>query len=100
MTATLEHDGILYRPESALRRNLRALRHRAGRGAMATAAAAVAATGRVLRAKATPAVAHVQEHAYTLIGFGLIDAAVFTHSLFAGLLVTGISWIVFEWKVT
>lgn len=100
MTATLEHNGLIYRPESALRRNLRAWRHRAGRGAVAAAVKAVAATGRVLAAKATPTVAHIREHAYTLVGFGLVDAAMFTHSLFTGLLVTGVSWIVFEWKVT
>lgn len=100
MTAVIEQGGVIYRRESGLRRNLRAWRRRAGGTALAGAVAAVRATGRVLVAKATPAVLHVKEHAYTIVGFGLVDAAMFTHSLFTGLLVTGVSWVVFEWKVS
>ena len=45
-------------------------------------------------------IAHLREHAYTLLGFGCISAASFWHSVFAGLLVTGILLLVFEWKVS
>jgi len=67
---------------------------------VAAAAGAVRAVGGALRARATPAVTHVRDHAYTIIGFGLLDAAMFTHSLFTGLIVTAVSFVVFEWKVT
>jgi hypothetical protein len=49
---------------------------------------------------ARPGIAHLTAHGYALLGLGFIDAAAFTHSLFAGLLVTGISWLVFEWKAS
>jgi hypothetical protein len=100
MTAVIGEDGRVWRPESALRRGLRRLRGRAaGTAAVTVASAARAALG-VAKAKAQPAVAHVREHAYSIMGFATVDAAMFTHSLFTGLLVTGISLFVFEWKVT
>jgi hypothetical protein len=34
------------------------------------------------------------------MGLGFIDAAAFVHSLFAGLFVTGITFLLFEWKVS
>lgn len=48
---------------------------------------------------ARPVVGHIREHAYGIIGLGCIDAAAFVHSTFTGLLVTGVSFLVFEWKV-
>lgn len=89
----------MYRPETALRRGLRALGGRAGRAGVAVAVTAVKTTLSVARARAKPAVRHLQENAYSIIGFGMFDAAMFVHSLFTGLMITGISWIVFEWKV-
>jgi hypothetical protein len=71
--------------------------------------AAKAATfiGRAMRAGLTVArtrsratAGHIRDHGYTVVGFGLFDAAWFTHSLFSGLLVTGISFLAFEWKVS
>jgi hypothetical protein len=52
------------------------------------------------KAKARPAVAHVSDHIFTIVSFGLIDSAMFVHSLFTGLIVTGVSFAVFEWKVS
>lgn len=49
-------------------------------------------------AKTRPARTHIQEHTYTWGGFGLISAASFVHSVFTGLLVSGILLLVFEWK--
>jgi hypothetical protein len=54
----------------------------------------------VVRAKARPLASHLQDHIYSILGFGLFDAACFTHSLFTGLMVTGISFLVFEFKVS
>jgi hypothetical protein len=51
-------------------------------------------------AASQPVLAHLKDHVYTIIGLGLFDAAMFVHSLFTGLLVTGISFIVFELKVS
>jgi hypothetical protein len=98
-TAPIEVNGIVYRPESALRRGLRALRgHAAATAAVALGKAAKVALG-VARGKAAPAARHVQENGYSIIGFGVFDSAMFVHSVFTGLLVTGISFLVFEWKV-
>lgn len=52
----------------------------------------------VAKARTRPARAHLVDHAYTWAGFGLISAASFDHSVFTGLLVTGILALVFEWK--
>jgi hypothetical protein len=65
----------------------------------ATRAATGLALG-VLGASAPVALGHLREHGYSIVGLGLFDSAMFVHSLFTGLLVTGISLIVFEWKVT
>lgn len=54
----------------------------------------------VLRERAKPAAKHMRDHAYSIAGIGFIDSAAFVHSLFTGLLVTGISFLVFEWKVS
>lgn len=43
---------------------------------------------------------HVRDHACDILGFSFIDAACFTHSVFTGLLVTGISWFAYGWKVS
>jgi hypothetical protein len=63
-------------------------------------ATAAKVTLSVVKAKATPAVSHIREHAYTIMGLGTFDAAMFYHSMFTGLLVTGISWFVFEFKAS
>ena len=60
--------------------------------------ARVAAT--VARAKAPVARQQLVDHAYSIIGFGLFDSAMFVHSVFTGLLVTGLSFLAFEWKVS
>jgi hypothetical protein len=95
----IEHNGRIYRPESALRRGLRALGGRAGNTAAAAIGTAARAVVSVAKARTVPAVAHLREHAYSIISFGLIDAAMFLHSEFTGLIVTGVSFAVFEWKV-
>jgi hypothetical protein len=41
----------------------------------------------------------MRDHAFTWLAMGCIDAACFVHSLFAGLLVTGILFFLFELKV-
>lgn len=58
------------------------------------------ASASMLRAKSRPTVAQLKDHFYTLAAFGLIDAAFFQKGWFWGLLVTGASCIVFEWKVS
>jgi hypothetical protein len=50
-------------------------------------------------ANTRPARAHFVDHVYSWAGFGCISAASFVHSVFTGLLVTGILALVFEWKV-
>jgi hypothetical protein len=51
-------------------------------------------------ATARPAVNHLIDHGYTIAGLGCVDVAAFTHSMFTGFLVTGIMFLVFEWKVS
>lgn len=53
-----------------------------------------------IRANSAPARSIFADHAYSLVGFGCISAASFVHSVFTGLLVTGILCLVFEWKVS
>lgn len=53
-----------------------------------------------VKANSAPARLHIQQHAYTWAGFASISAASFVHSVFTGLLVTGILFLVFEWKVS
>lgn len=52
------------------------------------------------KARSRPIRGHIADHAYTWAGFGCIDAASFVHSVFTGLLVTGILFLVFEFKVS
>lgn len=70
-----------------------------GRRLMGALMVAVAIAGNVGRARSRPALSHVRDHGYSICAFGFISAAAFTHSVFAGLLVTGISFFVYEWKV-
>jgi len=51
------------------------------------------------REKASPAARHLREHGYTMTGLACLDAAAFVHSVFAGLIVTGVSFLVLEWRV-
>jgi len=64
------------------------------------AARALGVAGREFRRAARPVASHLSDHAYSILGIGFIDAAAFTHSAFTGLLVTGVSFLVFEWKVS
>jgi hypothetical protein len=67
---------------------------------LVTLAGAVLAVALVaLRTKTRPTLAHLRDHAYGILGLGCIDAAAFVHSVFTGLLVTGVSFLIFEWKV-
>ncbi len=59
----------------------------------------VGTAGSIVRSQTRPLARHLTDHFYSIAGLGCIDAAAFVHSLFAGLIVTGISFIVFEWKV-
>ena len=52
-----------------------------------------------LKTHTRPLANHIREHLYTIAGFGFVSAAAFTHSVFSGLLVTGLLFLVFEWKV-
>ncbi len=54
----------------------------------------------VISGQAAPAASHLRDHGYTIAGLGLISAAAFVHSVFTGLLVTGIMALIFEWKVS
>jgi hypothetical protein len=73
---------------------------RLGRAVLGAILMAVTVTGISLRKTARPAVGHLAAHGYSLIGLGFISAAAYTHSLFAGLLVSGIAFILFEWKAS
>jgi hypothetical protein len=53
-----------------------------------------------LHKTARPAVAHLAAHGYSILGLGFISAAAYRHSLFTGLLVTGVCFLVFEWKAS
>lgn len=78
------------------RRNWGATLRKLG-GIAATAAGAVA---QAVGVSNPPLARHFRDHAYSLLCIGFIDAAAYTHSLFSGLLVTGITFAVFEWKVS
>jgi hypothetical protein len=54
----------------------------------------------VIRGHTAPVVSHLRDQAYSIIGLGCISAAAFVHSVFTGLLVTGLLVLVFEWKVS
>lgn len=60
---------------------------------------AVTIAGNVGRAQAKPTARHLREHAYSICGFVFISAAAFSHSVFSGLLVTGVLFFIYEWKV-
>ena len=66
---------------------------------LAVAGTVLAVSLVAIRASARPTVGHLRDHAYGILGLGCIDAAAFVHSTFTGLLVTGVSFLVFEWKV-
>lgn len=53
-----------------------------------------------LRRRAKLTRAHFQEHAFSYVAVSCIDAAFFTHSVFAGLLSTGIGFVLLEWKAS
>lgn len=61
---------------------------------------AVTIAGNVGRAQAKPTARHLREHAYSICGLAFICAAAYTHSVFTGLLVTGIAFFAYEWKVS
>jgi hypothetical protein len=69
------------------------------RQAVSALLVAVAIAGNVTRAQAKPTLAHLRDHAYSICGFMFISAAAFTHSVFTGLLVTGVLFFVYEFKV-
>lgn len=64
-----------------------------GKSALNNFAAAAKSRSRPLRA-------HFADHLYTLCGFSFISASSFVHSLYTGLLITGILLLVLEWKVS
>jgi hypothetical protein len=74
---------------------LKRLGRRMRDGAMIAAVAA----GHEFRKGVPVARQHIADHGYSIIGLGLFDAAMFTHSVFTGLLVSGLSFLAFEWKV-
>ncbi len=52
------------------------------------------------KSKAAPVASHLRDHGYSIAGLGCVSGAAFVHSIFSGLLVTGILFLVFEWKVS
>ena len=83
------HQDVLGLPKSDWREKV----HKALAAALYTTLSAVGA-------KTRPTVQHFRTQLYTWAGFCFISAASFYHSIFTGLLVTGIGWFVFEWKVS
>lgn len=73
---------------------------RAGRRTWYVFVTTMAIATRQLGLRARPTATHLRDHGYTIAGLTLIGAAAFVHSLFAGLLVTGILFLVLEWKVS
>jgi|HubBroStandDraft_5_1064220.scaffolds.fasta_scaffold00014_68 hypothetical protein len=71
-----------------------------GKSLLSASLAVARVTGANLRKVGIPALEHLREHGYSVIGLGFVDSACFVHSLFTGLIVTGISFLVFEWKVS
>jgi len=53
----------------------------------------------VVRTRSSPIRRHLADHLYTIAGFGCLSAASFVHSVFTGLITTGILLLVFEFKV-
>jgi len=60
----------------------------------------LAAVGAALRRPASIAAAHVQEHGYFFAAAGCADGAGFVHSVFTGLIVTAVSFLAIEWRVS
>jgi hypothetical protein len=56
-------------------------------------------TVRVVGASVPAALRHLRDHAYAFIGLGSLSAAGFVHSLFTGLIVMGVAWLVLEFKI-
>ncbi len=52
------------------------------------------------KARAVPAASHLRDHGLTICGLGCISGAAFVHSIFTGLLVSGIEFLAYEWKVS
>jgi hypothetical protein len=52
------------------------------------------------RKRSKPAGVHIRDNGYSILGLGCISAAAFVHSPFTGLLVLGIAFLIFEWKVS
>lgn len=46
-----------------------------------------------------PVSSHLAENFYTMAGLSFFSAAGYVHSLFTGLIVTGVSFLVLEWRV-
>lgn len=59
-----------------------------------------AAKQAIRKVSATPLARHFADNAYSLLGFGFLDVAGFVHSPFTGFIVTGVSFLAFEWKVS
>ena len=60
----------------------------------------LATMGSQTRARSRPVASHLRDHFYTIAGLGFISGAAFVHSVFTGLLVTGLMFLLFEWKVS
>lgn len=73
---------------------------RARRRAVTALSATLHVFAGVARARAKATRRSLQDNIYSVCGLGLISAAAFVHSTFTGLLVTGIMFLVFEWKVS
>lgn len=42
----------------------------------------------------------IADNTFSFLAVGCVDAACFTHSVFSGLLVTGIMFVILEWKAS
>ena len=73
---------------------------RARRASLAALSVTLHVVAPQLRKRARATTRSLQENIYTIFGLGLISAAAFVHSTFTGLLVTGIMFLVYEWKVS
>ena len=76
------------------------LRYGHDRKGEARARARAASFLKSARQAVMPVVHNVRDQTFAVMGFGCIDAAAFVHSLFTGLIVTGASFLIFEWKVS
>ena len=66
---------------------------------MVAAMASGSFAGKILRTKARPAASQLTDHIYTIIGFGMVDVGFWHFGWFWGPLATGLSFVLFEWKV-